>query len=74
MWKCICRVVCCAALVAVLAVGRSAALRADDQDYNAYWQEQTETQQQEQIEAQQKQQDYNAYWQEQAEQQPQQQQ
>jgi hypothetical protein len=72
MWKSIGRIVCFLAVLAMLGGFMPAIARADDQDYNSYWQEQTETQQQEQMEAQQKQQDYNAYWQEQAEQQPQQ--
>jgi hypothetical protein len=72
MWKSIRRIVGVTALVAVLGILGPAAARADDQDYNAYWRDQAETQQQEQVEAQQLQQNYNAYWQEQAEQQPQQ--
>jgi len=69
MWKSIRRIVGVTALVAVLG---PAAVRADDQDYNAYWRDQAESPQQEQVEAQQLQQNYNAYWQEEAEQQPQQ--
>ena len=68
------RIVCCAALVGVLGIlAPAATVRADDQDYNAYWQEQAETQQQQEAELQRLQQDYNAYWQEVQEQQQQQQ-
>jgi hypothetical protein len=49
------RFVCCAVLLAVLTFLLPAAVaRADDQDYTAYWQQQT---------GQTCQQDYNAYWQ-----------
>jgi hypothetical protein len=67
MWKSFGRIVGHAALLAMLSVIIPAAARADDEDYNAYWQDQAESQQQEQMEAQQLQQDYTAYWQEQAE-------
>jgi hypothetical protein len=72
MLKAIRYFVCCVALLAVVGFFTPVpAARADGQDYNAYWQEQTETPQQEQTELQQKEQDYNAYWKEAAEQQQQ---
>ena len=68
------RIVVCAVLLAVAgAFTPAAVVRADDQDYNTYWQEQAESQQQQEQELQQTQQDYNAYWQEVQEQQQQQQ-
>ena len=67
MLKTIRRLLCCATLSAVVGLLAPAAVRADDQDYNAYWRDQAETQQQEQAELQRLQQDYTAYWQEQAE-------
>jgi hypothetical protein len=49
------RFVCCAVLLAVLTVLiPTSVARADDQDYTAYWQQQT---------GQTYQQDYTAYWQ-----------
>ncbi len=57
MMKIIRRIAVCAALLTVLAVGtRTATARADDQDYNTYWQQQTN---------QQDQQNYTQYWQDQ---------
>ena len=57
MLKYIRRIVVCIALLTVLGVfTRPAAVRADDQDYNTYWQQQT---------GQQDQQNYTAYWQDQ---------
>jgi hypothetical protein len=73
MWKTIRRFVLCAGVLFVLTlIARTSAARADEQqDYNAYWQDQAESQAQEQAELAQQQQNYNAYWQEQAEQPPQ---
>jgi Tfp pilus assembly protein PilN len=66
MFKTIRGIVLVAGLLFVLGlITPAAAVRADDQqDYNAYWQDQQESLQQEQTELQQQQQDYNAYWQE----------
>ncbi len=55
MVKWIRRMVVCAALLAALGVfTRTATVRADEPDYNTYWQQQT---------GQQDQQNYTAYWQ-----------
>jgi hypothetical protein len=74
MFRSIRRMIVCAILMSGLALVTPAGIRAHDKDYNAYWQDRAETQQQEQIEAQQLQQNYTAYWNEQAELQQQQQQ
>jgi hypothetical protein len=67
MWKSIRRMIYCIAILAGLGIIAPSVARADNEDYNAYWQDQAESAQQEQMEAQRLQQDYNAYWQKQAE-------
>jgi hypothetical protein len=55
MWKTIRRALWCAALAAVLVGVGPAAARADQLDYNAYWQAAAAT-------TPPQTQDYNAYW------------
>jgi hypothetical protein len=65
---------CTALLFAFGLILPTAAVRADDGDYNQFWQEQQETEQQQQAELAQQQQNYTEFWQEVQEQQLQQQQ